>query len=429
MSSSEATGAVASVQSAAVTAANGGRFFGGDRDFWRLLVRGAVLLMLTLGIYRFWLVTDIRRFLWTNSEIAGDGLEYTGTARELLLGFLVAIALLVPLYLAFFVAALDLGVLGKLASVLGLLLLALLGQFALYRARRYRLTRTIFRGLRFHQSGSAWHYAVCALFWWAMIAVTLGLAYPWAQANLERYKMRNTYYGDLAGHFAASGMSLFFRGFLLWLIVVGPMILGFIIALGAIDWGAIIQVLRRGGDDMMGQIEGASPGFASAILSAISAIGWAVAAAAILYPAFQAIMLRWWISGIRFGQITPSSKLRMTSVYAVYLRFFWYALVFSVVVGVAAAVVLAAIGLASSRFGEAPSIEIVTTVAAVTGYVVVMLGFSTIYQATVKLRLWRLAFETLELSGLAVLERVKARGEASSALGEGLADALNVGGV
>ena len=58
--------------------------------------------MVTLGIYRFWLATDIRRFLWSNTEIAGEALEYTGTALELLLGFLVAIALLIPVYAGYF---------------------------------------------------------------------------------------------------------------------------------------------------------------------------------------------------------------------------------------------------------------------------------------------------------------------------------------
>ena len=64
-----------------------------------------MLLLVTLGIYRFWLATDVRRFLWNNTEIAGDNLEYIGTARELLLGFLIAIALLVPIYAVFFLGA------------------------------------------------------------------------------------------------------------------------------------------------------------------------------------------------------------------------------------------------------------------------------------------------------------------------------------
>ncbi len=45
-------------------------------------------------------------------------------------------------------------------------------------------------------------------------------------------------------------------------------------------------------------------------------------------------------------------------------------------------------------------------------YVVVMLGFSTIYQATVRLALWRHGVESLEIERLDVLDQVKATGEA-----------------
>jgi uncharacterized membrane protein YjgN (DUF898 family) len=39
------------------------RFLGERRSYWRLLIRGAALLMITLGIYRFWLLTDVRRLV------------------------------------------------------------------------------------------------------------------------------------------------------------------------------------------------------------------------------------------------------------------------------------------------------------------------------------------------------------------------------
>src|SRR5258708_21408229 len=127
------------------------RFGGEPRAFWRLVAHGAVLLMLTLGIYRFWLTTDIRRFLWSNTELAGESFEYIGTARELLLGFLIAIAILLPLYAGLFIVTLGLGDFGEIAGVLlSFVLLGVLGQYAVYRARRYRLSRTVYRGLRFH---------------------------------------------------------------------------------------------------------------------------------------------------------------------------------------------------------------------------------------------------------------------------------------
>jgi uncharacterized membrane protein YjgN (DUF898 family) len=402
---------------------NGARFLGNERAFWRLLIRGACLLLVTLGIYRFWLATDVRRFLWSNTEIAGDGLEYIGTAKELLIGFLIAIALLVPLNVVLFLSAFGRGWLSQMSGLLALIVLALLGQFAVYRARRYRLTRTVYRGIRFHQTGSAWRYAVCAIFWWAMIGMTFGLAYPFAQASLERFKLRNTYYGDLQGHFVGSGVRLFFRGILLWLIVVVPFMLGIVVALGQVDWAA----LGRGSGDVMSRIEAA--GVAPALVFASLSVGWSMLALALLYPVFQAMVLRWWIAGLRFGELGVASHLHTRTVYAIYLRFMWIALIAGIVFAVGAAIALAITGGLALWLGKGVLTELLSTAILIGSYVIVALAYSTIYQATVKLRLWKAAFESLELSGLGVLDRVNAAGGAGSAVGEGLADALNVGGI
>lgn len=403
------------------------RFLGVRRSYWRLLVRGAVLLMVTLGIYRFWLMTDVRRFLWTNTEIAGESLEYGGTALELLLGFLVAVALLIPLYAGFFIAALDLGTLGQVSGLIAFLALFVLGQYAIYRARRYRLTRTIYRGLRFHQSGSAWGYAFRAIAWWALTILTCGLAYPFQLASLERFKMANTWYGDLAGRFDGKGYGLLLRGLPIWLLVVAPLVLAVMAFIDVVDWQALADALNQGGDDVMARVEGSNPGFGAVIVFAMLMGGVAATAAAVLYPAFQAIMLRWWSSGLRFGDIALRSRLRMRDVYGAYARFLGYALLFSLLIAIAAIPALATIGwLSKAGFGTQG--EIITTAILLVGYVAIALGFSTIYRATVLLSLWQLGVESLQLSGLATLERVKATGRPSSALGEGLADALNVGG-
>ena len=77
MASLDATVPTAQVDSVAPTS-RVVRFGGDARRFWRLVARGALLLMFTLGIYRFWLTTDIRRFLWANTELTGETFEYTG---------------------------------------------------------------------------------------------------------------------------------------------------------------------------------------------------------------------------------------------------------------------------------------------------------------------------------------------------------------
>jgi uncharacterized membrane protein YjgN (DUF898 family) len=409
------------------------RFVGDKGAFWRLNLRGALLLLVTLGTYRFWLNTDIRRFLWSNTVLADESFEYTGTARELLLGFLFAIAVLVPINAALFAASLNLGVLGQLSSVIAFVLLAVLGQFAVYRARRYRLTRTIYRGVRFHQGGSGWHYAACALFWWTMIALTLGLAYPFAQSRLERFKMRYTFFGDLPGRFVGSGWKLFFRGLLMWLIVMGPLLAGLGVLAVGVDWPAVIDAAGKAGAgstaaEIFAPIEATSPNLGAKLGAAAGALIWAVLAAFLLYPVFQAMVLRWWASGLRFGEVAVTSRLRTGKVYGAYARFIGLSMAYSMAVGTVMGMVFGLVGVTLAS-ADAQTKEIGNVAVGILSYVIFMLGSSAIYQVTVRLTLWRVIVESLDVAGVAALDRVKAQGQASSAFGEGLADALNVGGL
>src|SRR5271157_721123 len=277
--------AVGSAAQADVSAPAGiTRFVGHGEVFWRLLARGAVLLMFTLGIYRFWLTTDIRRYLWSSTEIAAESFEYTGTARELLIGFLIAIAVLVPLYGAFFLLSLALG---EIWTSLGIVVLTFLGQYAAYRARRYRLTRTIYRGVRFHQSGSAILYSVCAVLWWALIILSAGLAYPFAQSQLEHFKMRHTFFGNLPGHFESSGWHLLVRGLPLWAFTVVPFAIAAVATILAIDWSALNSI--SGADVRATWTEANGLAGIDVIVALTGA--WLLCSIALLYPVFHAIML------------------------------------------------------------------------------------------------------------------------------------------
>jgi uncharacterized membrane protein YjgN (DUF898 family) len=403
-------------------------FLGREGAYWRLRIKGAALVMLTLGIYRFWLATDVRRYLWSNTEIAGETLEYNGLATELLVGFLLAIAIVVPLYTAFAIVALADAV-TFLSVMFGILLVALLGEFALYRARHYRLTRTVFRGVRFDQHGSAWNYAWRAVSWWAAVIVTLGFAYPWAQASLQRFKMRHTSYGDLPGGFAGTGSALFVRGFPIWLVVVLPLVVGFIAASGLVDWDSLSKAIGQGDDDAIDRLIENSPQLGLAFGIAFTAVVTSIIAFVALFPFFQAVLLRWWISGLRFGSVAATSKLRTGAVYRVYLRFALYlALFVSLAVGFDIALLHAVDHLLAGA-SNANQSELAASTMTLCFYVVIALGASTIYQVVVTAAMWRLGAQSAELAGAQALDNVRATGAESSALGEGLADALGVGGV
>jgi len=50
-------------------------FTGGSREFFELVRRGALLELITAGIYRFWLATDIRRAQWSGTSVDRDAPE------------------------------------------------------------------------------------------------------------------------------------------------------------------------------------------------------------------------------------------------------------------------------------------------------------------------------------------------------------------
>ncbi|SEK43152.1 Uncharacterized membrane protein YjgN, DUF898 family [Roseovarius nanhaiticus] len=180
--------------------------------FW-LGVRTAMLTAVTLGIYRFWAKTRIRRHIWSSVAADGDAFEYTGTGLEKFLGFLAAIVILalylgaVQMVLFYFglslfgtaetqaQAFLQFGAL----SITSIAVLPLIF-FAQYRARRYQMGRTRWRGVRFGVLPGAWGYVWRAMAHWAVTILSLGLLWPRMTFCLEKYKVDRSWYGDAPFH-------------------------------------------------------------------------------------------------------------------------------------------------------------------------------------------------------------------------------------
>lgn len=160
-----------------------------------------IVTILTFGIGRFWMITRLRRYYWSSVVIDGAPLEYTGRAGEKLIGFLVAVVILAVYLLVVNLALAFVGLSwfqgNPLALQLPFLALLPLIFWARYRARRYILARTRWRGIRFGLAPGAWGYAARALFWWAATVLTLGFLYPLKQMMLARYTTDRSFYGDL----------------------------------------------------------------------------------------------------------------------------------------------------------------------------------------------------------------------------------------
>lgn len=263
---------------------------------YRLMIVNLLLTIVTLGVYRFWARTRLRRYLWANTQLGGEPFEYTGTGSELLRGFLRALLIFVPLVLLialgqlFLPTEIEWAVTAAVYVLLGFL--ALVGSFA---AQRYQLRRSTWRGIRFGMDGSPFAYGRQMAWRWLLAPFTMFLMLPWiAAAGLARTVGR-TRFGTARFAFHGEGGVLF-----PWMILaIGAFWLALLPGMavaGGLMWTTVSFVLG-GGDP--GQ-----PGMGAAILAGIVAIFAVLAFAFGIGGAiYQAATLRFTFDHTRLGEV------------------------------------------------------------------------------------------------------------------------------
>jgi uncharacterized membrane protein YjgN (DUF898 family) len=342
------------------------------------VIKGTLLSIITLGIYRFWYKAALRRLYWRHTKLLGDGFSYTGTGKELLIGFLIALAIIVPLNFVLSILQVFLGEeVGLIASFLiGFIIFPLLIQIALFRARRYRLSRTRYRGVRFFQSGSGLAYCGITLKWEIITLLTLGVTFPFLRRALERYRIENTHFGSAQGRFDAPikglmGRWMLFYGVILLLVIVGALP-------GLLSPISIIEIGRGGAAGLIAVF---------AVLTLCIPIFWLN---------YRVAEFRIYAKGSRLGSFTFESDL---SLWPVCRRAFAYLIVMGVFLalfGVIGAFLLRA-NIANPGYGLIPAILFAV------GAVFLLPILTEVY---LRRRLWQLYISSVTIMGLDSLDHV-----------------------
>jgi uncharacterized membrane protein YjgN (DUF898 family) len=404
--------------------------FGARAGLLRLLLKNAALTVITLAFYRFWARTSLRRWFWGNVRIAGEPLEYTGTGGELFIGFLIVIAVLTPVGLVYS-AVQEFALANRGATIAANIVygvaLTLLTHAALFRARRYRLSRTRWRGIRCAQLGHTGRYVALAAMWNVILIATAGLAYPWLRVALQRYKMRNTWFGNQAFSFAGSGARLILPWLLVYALVIAP-IAGWL----GLNWGPFMILGTIPDNDPPAravmqadfwQASGSYWLFALALVGGV--FGWI---------AYRLAELRHFSASTRFGAAAFSSSAKTSVVVLIALGF-----------ALALAAWLAAIWMGISlmepilhqlyvlyvpegtRLGLGIYLMIVAGVVAILA--LAYLGWHLLSYLWLRVQIMRHVCATLTISNLASVEAVLQSQALHQKFGEGLADGFDVSGV
>ncbi len=212
------------------------RFTGNWREYLPIAATNALLIICTLGIYRFWASARQRRYLWSRTELIDDTLEWTGTGKEMFLGFLIVMCVLAPFFLFFQFLLPALVARGKAEAAGGIFFLfyvalIYLGGFARFRALRYRLSRSWWHGIRGGSDDPGWNYGGEYLGRVALSAMTMFIVFPWAATRLWNSRWSAMSFGPLEFRANLNSEGLKWRWVLIYLAPTTVFIAGSLLAL------------------------------------------------------------------------------------------------------------------------------------------------------------------------------------------------------
>lgn len=386
----------------------------------RLVLKNFLLIIVTLGIYRFWARTKIRRYFWRNIVIDGEPLEYTGNGRELFVGFLIVIAVLAPLGIIYnWLLRVSLGnpMFQAGLQIVYVLVLGALIQAAIFRARRYRLSRTSWRGVAAGQGGSTWRYLGLSLVNGTLCAITLGLFAPWASVALERYKINNTSFGDARFGVEASGRDLFPQWLLIWVLCVVPIA----IAIGA-NWHAFASAQAP-----LPHTPAAPPHPKTLFLIPLAYLGGILA----LF-AYRVICFRYFASHSRLNDVHMRSSasawtvIRRTLLYALIMIGMWLACILAFF----ALIALTAPGPAGGHVTQASALPPVLTVVSLGPlFICAIIASQVLTYVSLRAPILSHLATTFEIENLTAVDHIAQSSRPRQKFGEGLADSFEVAGL
>ena len=200
-------------------------FHGEGGPLFGMHALNTLLTLLTAGIYYFWGKVKVRKFFYNETELDGDRFAYHGTGKELFLGWL-KIAFLFAIYVAGLVAVQK--YLGDSAEAVIQLVTMVLVLFllpaVLVGSRRYRLSRTSWRGIRFSFRGSSGELLSIFLKGTFLNLLTFGFYTPYFLNKLRSFFTSHSYFGTRRFDYDGVGKELFnayFKAYFLMLLTFG----------------------------------------------------------------------------------------------------------------------------------------------------------------------------------------------------------------
>ncbi|WP_333852579.1 YjgN family protein [Epilithonimonas sp.] len=200
-------------------------FKGKGSDFFGVVVVNWLLTIITLGLYYPWAKERTLKYLYANSYLEGDNFQFTGTGKEMFIGFIKIFGIVAAFYIGIIIAIKTQNTfLMGISVFLFYMFFLVIIPFAIHGFYKYRMSRTNWRGVRFGYRGDRGTLMKIYFKDLFLTIITFGIYSFWMTTDIRNYTLSNVKFGSAEFKYKASGSDYFWlnvKGIILTYVTLG----------------------------------------------------------------------------------------------------------------------------------------------------------------------------------------------------------------
>jgi uncharacterized membrane protein YjgN (DUF898 family) len=183
------------------------RYLGNGFDLFKIQLVNILLQIVTLGLYYPWAKATTLDYMYSHTTLQDHPFTFTGTGKEMFKGFVKALIILGILFtISFILFNEHKGEWGLLMIYIGIFLIMPL---AIHGSYRYRMAKTMWRGIRFGYNGNRGELSKLFFGGVLLTIITIGFYGPWFYMKLRRYLIDHVRMGDARFSYSGQGGDFF----------------------------------------------------------------------------------------------------------------------------------------------------------------------------------------------------------------------------
>jgi len=186
-------------------------FRGDSKTLFKIWIINLLLTVCTLGIYYPWARANMKKYLYSSTYLDDYSFDFHGTGKQMFIGlvkflviFLLAFSVL-KIIATFIPENIEQDIFLRRLFNLAILIpyMPILALF-IHGVRKYRMSRTSYRGIRFGYRGKKKLLVLLFLENSLITLATFGIYYPWFANNVRKYVYSKARFGNIKLSFSGN---------------------------------------------------------------------------------------------------------------------------------------------------------------------------------------------------------------------------------